>query len=162
MCSYKTSSGGCCRTSLSLVRLCDCLRFTDDPQASVSFELSRNWSRAVLWLYLIDFLQLCNFKLSSERISPKGFLASKCNVGNWIFSKLGSFWGIFLGRFFGRIFGRIFWEEFFVKLANLFESERNWYFCQDFVSKKKEEEGKKFRSLEVRCKLIALKKSYRL
>ena len=106
MCCDKTSGSGCCRTSLSLVRLCDCLRFTDDPQASVSFELSRNWSRAVLWLYLIDFLQLCNFKLSSERISPKGFLASKCNVGNWIFSKLGSFWEIFLGRFFGRIFGR--------------------------------------------------------
>ena len=62
MCCDKTSGSGCCRTSLSLVRLCDCLRFTDDPQASVSFELSRNWSRAVLWLYLIDFLQLCSFQ----------------------------------------------------------------------------------------------------
>ena len=74
--------------------------------------------------------------------------------------------------YFGRIFfgedilGEFFWEDFFgrnslfvlLKLANLFESERNLCFCQDFVSKKKEEvEGKKFRSLEVRRKLIALK-----
>ena len=59
----------------------------------------------------------------------------------------GFFWEDFLGGFFGRIFGRIFlrgilFGEFFVKLV-----------CQDFVAIKKEEEGKKFRSLEVRRKL---------
>ena len=78
--------------------------------------------------------------------SPKGFWASKCDVGNWIFSNclrncwefffdfLGNFWeffrrifwGDFLGKFFWRIFlggffwrnffGEIFWEEFFGKI----------------------------------------------
>ena len=99
---------------------------------------------------------------------------------SWIFFG-GIFWEEFLGGFFcedlfGRnLFGRIFWEDFLrrifwgedlfgrnslfilLKSANLFESERDWCFCQDFVSIKKEK-GKKFRSLEVRGKLIALKK----
>ena len=77
---------------------------------------------------------------------------------------MGGFFGrIFLGGFFGRsFFGRIFgrnflrgilFGEFFVKLVC-----QDFGFCQDFVSIKKEEEGKKFRSLEVRRKLIALKK----
>ena len=44
----------------------------------------------------------------------------------------------------------------FLKSTNLFESEKDWCFCQDFVSIKKE--GQEFRSLEVRRKLIALKK----
>ena len=83
---------------------------------------------------------------------------------------LGFFWDFLGGIFwiFLGFFGRIFWEDFFwggfyagnflfilLKSANLFESERDWCFCQDFVSIKKE--GKKFRSLEVRRKLIALK-----
>ena len=61
--------------------------------------------------------------------SPKGFSASKCDVGNRIFSKskaffekmlgkfldfVGEFFGGFFGRmFWGGFFGRIFWEEFF-------------------------------------------------
>ena len=77
-----------------------------------------------------------------ENTSPKGFSASKCNVGNWIVSKsleyfkklfgivldffgnfwnfFGNFWNffgtflrIFLVGSFGRIIGRIFWKEFF-------------------------------------------------
>jgi hypothetical protein len=61
----------------------------------------------------------------------------------------------FSEEFFGRIFlGGFFWRRFFggfflggriflggilcLKFANLFESERNLCFCQDFVSKKKE------------------------
>ena len=48
--------------------------------------------------------------------SPRGFLASKCYVGNWIFSKswefFGDFFGNFLDDFFGRNFlGGIFWED---------------------------------------------------
>ena len=128
------------------------------------------------------------------KTSPKGFSASKCDVGNWIFSKLGTFWEI-VGKFFGLFrdfggnvfgffldffwgmfweeflggvfwedfwedfFGRIFWEDFIgrnslftvLKSTNLFESERDWCFCQDFVSKKRRRrKDKKFRSLEVR------------
>jgi hypothetical protein len=61
--------------------------------------------------------------------SPKGLLASKCDVGNCIFSKsyeffqklfgnfLGSLWiffGNLSGGFIWRIFlGEIFWEKFF-------------------------------------------------
>ena len=111
------------------------------------------------------------------------------DVGNWMFLKLGIFWEIFWKSFgffldfweeffwrivwedfFGMDFlGGIFWEEFFVyialvKPAKLFESERDWCFCQDFISKKKEEEeeGKKFRSLEVQLKLIALKNKLKI
>ena len=40
--------------------------------------------------------------------SPKGFSASKCDVGNWIFSKLGTFLEI-VRKFFG--FLRDFFEE---------------------------------------------------
>ena len=133
-----------------------------------------------------------NQNLSPKKTSLKGFSASKCDVENWIFSKLGTFWEIclkffwifsgfwgeffgffldffwmnflgnlrriflwgcliFLGGFFGEdFFRRIFWEDFFgrnslfilLKSASLFESERDWCFCQDFVSIKKEEEGK--------------------
>ena len=59
---------------------------------------------------------------SRKKTSPKGFSASKCDVGNWIFSKswriLGDFWGILVGFFgtslailleFFRIFLEIFW-----------------------------------------------------
>ena len=56
-----------------------------------------------------------------------------------IFKILGIFWEIvckFFG-FIGKFFGRIFWRNFLfilLKSANLFESERDWCFCQDFVS----------------------------
>ena len=107
----------------------------------------------------------------------KGFSASKCNVGKWIFSKLGTcweivwkdfgfFWGIFWiflgGIFFEEFFGCFFFARNFfgrnslfalLKSGNLSKFESDWCFCQDFVSMKKEEE---FRSLEVRRKLIAL------
>ena len=60
---------------------------------------------------------------SKVKTSPKGFSASKCDVGNWIFSKLEifeklfgnclDFFGIF-GGFFWRIFlGGFFWRNFF-------------------------------------------------
>ena len=53
-----------------------------------------------------------------------------------------NFVGNFLDSyFFGRIFGRIFWEDFLktlLKSAKLYESERNWWFCQDFGVIKKE------------------------
>ena len=50
---------------------------------------------------------------SVEKTSPKGFSASKCDIGNWIFSKLGIFeklFGIFLD----------FWEEFFETFWGIF------------------------------------------
>jgi hypothetical protein len=72
--------------------------------------------------------------LLTRKTSPKGFSAYKCDVGNWIFSKLGifeklfgnclDFLGIFFGGFFWRfffwrifleeVFWRIFWEDFFL------------------------------------------------
>ena len=59
------------------------------------------------------------------KTSPKGFSASKCDVGNWLEEYCGRnflggiFWEEFFGRiflkeFFGRNFsGGIFWEELF-------------------------------------------------
>ena len=68
-------------------------------------------------------------------LGPKGFSASKCDLGNWIFSKLGIFekffghsldflgiyfWIFFLRNFFWGFFGRIFfWEEFFVYIVKV-------------------------------------------
>ena len=75
--------------------------------------------------------------------SPKGFSASKCDVGNWIFSKFKDFFekllGKFLdfvGEFFGGFFGRMFLGGFFgrnssggiltlLKSVRLFEYGRN-------------------------------------
>ena len=54
------------------------------------------------------------------------------------------FWRIFLEK----LFGRIFWEEFFVYVGLS-------RFC---INKEGRKEGKQFRSLEVRRKLIGLKK----
>ena len=48
---------------------------------------------------------------------------------------------------FGRNFN--FWMNF-SEINNIVESERNWCFCQDFVSMEKEGRGQEFRSLEVR------------
>ena len=57
------------------------------------------------------------------KTSPKGFSASKCDVGNWIFSKSwvffekvfgilgGFFWNLFVGFFVG-----FFGEEFFKRI----------------------------------------------
>ena len=93
--------------------------------------------------------------------SPKGFLASKYDVGNWIFSKSFFFWNcfwnilefflnflliffaIFLEDFFGGIFwekffGRIFWEDLFGRifgmnyLGQILCLYWNWLVCQDF------------------------------
>ena len=60
------------------------------------------------------------------KTSPKGFSASKCDIGNWIFSKLGifeKFLGnslVFLGIFFldfsWILFGGIFLEDFFWRI----------------------------------------------
>ena len=46
------------------------------------------------------------------KTSPKGFTASKCDVGNWIFSKSWEFFGIFLG---------ILWECFWNSLGMFWE-----------------------------------------
>ena len=64
------------------------------------------------------------------------------------FEFLENFWSIFLDdSFVGLFLERIFWEDFLgrnslftlLKSAKLFESERDWCFCQDFVSMEKEE-----------------------
>ena len=76
---------------------------------------------------------LTPWEVSPKETSPKSFLASKFDVGNWIFSKSWEFFqklfrsclnslGKFFGGFFGEIFweeffGRIFWEEFFVYIS---------------------------------------------
>ena len=58
--------------------------------------------------------------LFSRKTSPKGFSASKYDIGNWIFSKSKDFFEKLLGKFldFGGnfledFFGGIFLEEFF-------------------------------------------------
>ena len=58
-----------------------------------------------------------------EKTSPKGFSASKCDEGNWIFSKsydffekwFENFWIFFeiVLEFILEFFWRIFWEDFF-------------------------------------------------
>ena len=50
------------------------------------------------------FYLLLNFRYSEkgtkfEKTSLKGFSASKCDIGNWIFSKSGESFGNFLGIF---------------------------------------------------------------
>ena len=44
-----------------------------------------------------------------KKTSPKGFLASKCDEGNWIFSKFEKF----IEKLFGNFLGGIFLDEFF-------------------------------------------------
>ena len=67
------------------------------------------------------------------------------------------FGGIDLKEFFGRNFLRgFFWEDSFDRIiGRIFFVCQDFGFFQDFVSMKKE--GKEFRPLEVRRKLIALK-----
>ena len=86
-----------------------------------------------LWsFYLAD----SKFAWFYQQTSPKGVSASKCDVGNWIFSKsfldfFGKFLEIFL-ELFGGFFWRNFLKEFFgrnflggiltfLKSAKLFE-----------------------------------------
>ena len=64
--------------------------------------------------------------LYSEKTSPKGFSASKCDIADWIFSKLEIFekfdflGGIFLEDFFGGFFyGGFSWEELFVYIVKV-------------------------------------------
>ena len=72
-----------------------------------------------------------------KKTSPKGFSASKRDIGNWIFSKLGifeklldffgllgGFFWIFLDEFFWRItFGGFFWMNF---LGGFFGGDLFW------------------------------------
>jgi hypothetical protein len=86
--------------------------------------------------------------------TPKGFSATKCDVGNWTFSKskeffeklLGKFLdflGNFLENFLGGIFweeflGGIFWEEFFWKNIfgrNFWEDFFGGFFWEDFFGR---------------------------
>ena len=61
-------------------------------------------------------------KEDTGKNSPKGFLASKCDVENWVFSKIGIFENSleilciflgFLGGLFWDFFGGFFFEDFF-------------------------------------------------
>ena len=49
----------------------------------------------------------------SEETSPKGFSASKCDVGNWIFSKSKVCFEKLLGKFLDFVWN--FLEEFFLE-----------------------------------------------
>ena len=51
--------------------------------------------------------------LFSRKTSPKGFSASKCDVGNWIFSKSKELFEKLLENFLEDFLGGIFWEDFF-------------------------------------------------
>ena len=83
----------------------------------------------------LENLNLAIF-VTSFKTSPKGFSASKCDEGNWIFSKkfeklfeifwiffwnfFGIFWEDFLG---GNFLEGMFWEDFFGRnfLGGIFE-----------------------------------------
>ena len=87
-----------------------------------------------VWLQIVtnaSFLGLnmkLGFILDVVKTSPKGFSASKCDVGNWIFQNLRNFfrncleifleeflWQNFLGGIFERNFLRgFYWEDLFL------------------------------------------------
>ena len=96
-----------------------------------------------------------NKKQTNAITCMKEFLALKCNVGNWVFSKpeefftfFVKFWGnfgeFFWENFFGRNFLREIWEDFLgrnssftlLKSAKLFKYGRFY-----FVSRQKKKEG---------------------
>jgi len=56
--------------------------------------------------------------LGHEKTSPKGFSASKCDVGNYFQNLrifLGNFWDFFGGFFWRNFLGGIFWLDLFGK-----------------------------------------------
>ena len=72
--------------------------------------------------------KLVKQKVLSMETSPKGFSASKCDVGNWILSKSWEFFEKLFGNFmifgefiknflaiFWEFLGGTFWEKFFGK-----------------------------------------------
>ena len=67
----------------------------------------KTWSDYITYWFRMNSLGLSLYNVLKTKTSPKGFLVSKCNLGNWIFSKsLEFFWN----------FWEIFWEfllEFF-------------------------------------------------
>ena len=62
-----------------------------------------------------DLISKDNFKCQelSELTIPKGFLVSKCDVGNWIFSKSKEFFSEIAWKILGGFFGRKFLEGSF-------------------------------------------------
>ena len=75
------------------------------------------------------FIDVSLKRTFNEKTSPKGFSASKCDVGNWIFSKSWEFLG---GNFLGYFFLRNFWEEFFERIF-LGEIFCEVYFGRNFL-----------------------------
>ena len=82
-----------------------------------------------------SFFSKIDFFINNSKKSPKGFSASKCDVGNWIFPKFQKYveklFGIFLdfGGNFREFFRRIFWEEFF------WEKFLGGFFWEDFFGR---------------------------
>ena len=67
-----------------------------------------------------SFFSKIDFFINNSKKSPKGFSASKCDVGNWIFpkfqKKFEKLFGIFLdsgGNFWEDFFGGFVWKDFF-------------------------------------------------
>ena len=85
--------------------------------ASNKVKTKKNSSNLVTFTKLRRCSKICRI----TETSPKGFSASKCDVGNWIFSKSYEFFEILSGFFFDiwRIF-RIFFGFF-------------WNFWEDFL-----------------------------
>ena len=82
---------------------------------------------------------------NETKTSPKGFSASKCDVGNWIFSKSWNFlrkcldifwnlWGIFfIFLFFWKLFGN-FWNFIFLIFFSKFLGNfSEGFFWEDFL-----------------------------
>ena len=105
-------------------------------------------------------LKISDFYLDKQT-SPKGFSASKCNVGIWIFSKSQKFFGFF---------GKIFWEDFLGGfLGGFFWRNSLCYFNVEGIDlfvkilvfvkilSKSQKEGRILDPQKCDCKYIALK-----
>mgnify|MGYP007022727219 CR=1 FL=1 len=105
----------------------DCSSFWVLSDVSFALKTLQDWQ----WQQFEDYF--VKLELHSQT-SSKGISNSKCDVGNWkihmcdIFKILEIFWGMF-------------WECFGNSLGidRIFIHKSNWWFCQDFGIRQKEE-----------------------
>ena len=118
----------------------------------------RNWAERNNLQYPI-FSHFCHLSIPPFqkilKTSSKGFLAFKCDVGNWIFSKLRIFSEFFM-RIFLDFLGGFFKEGFLRRnsLVTLWYERNGFWFLSRFCLKAG---GQEFRSLDVQGWLIALR-----
>ena len=74
-------------------------------------------------------LHTLKFVRNLDENKPQRGLASKCDVGNWIFSKSWDFFEKLLGFLARNFLGGIFLEEFF------WRNSLGGFFCEDFFGR---------------------------